>query len=96
MKLTPQTRILDFTAALGAAAMQSSVEACGERSYAAACGSLEFLIYSICQANPGAIALVNEYVQQHPAAPAFDENRDHALCQAVAMSCTHKPLKAAA
>lgn len=65
MKLTTSTPLKPFAEALGNAALQSSIEALGERSHAGALGSLESLLYSICQQHPKALAVVNEYVERH-------------------------------
>jgi hypothetical protein len=65
MKLTSSTPLKQFADTISDAALQSSVEALGERSHAGALGSLESLLYSICQQHPKALAVVNEYIERH-------------------------------
>lgn len=69
MKLTTKNNLREFSAAVGAAALHSSVEAVGEQSYGAACGSLEHLLFQICQLYPQALGVVNDYLSRN-AAPA--------------------------
>lgn len=70
MKLTTSTPLHLFCQSLSQAARQSAVQAGCAGSYAAALGSVEFLIYSICQLHPEALTAVNEYLELHAAPPA--------------------------
>lgn len=65
MKLTRTTRPQEFFRALGDASMRSSIKAVGEKSHAAACGSLECLVFHICRLHPQAMACVNEYIARN-------------------------------
>ena len=65
MKLTSSTCLHSFAQALSAAARQSAADAGCPGSYAAALGSVEHLLYTVCQLHPEALAVVNDYLDRH-------------------------------
>jgi hypothetical protein len=73
MPLSTSNTFRQFTDTLGPVAMQYGHHAAGHASYPAACGSLEHLIYQICNLYPQAFAVVNDYIARAPAAPPLTE-----------------------
>lgn len=79
--LTTQHTLREFTETLSPAAMLHAIDAVGDRSYPAACGSLQSLLFNICQSHPKALDLVNDYIARAPAPQPQREACGDILCQ---------------